>query len=175
MAPLTPAVLFCILSLGLAGRPPVPGSEVGAASDPGPERESHRHRPDYASVIESLKHEVPRLLAENQVPGASLVLVDDQAVVWAWGFGSTDRSGKRRITADTRFSLQSISKTYTATAFLIAADRGRFALDETLRGMAWGSTAGLITGPRSCSTGAAVTATRPASAGSRSTRSASSS
>ena len=62
-----------------------------------------------------------------------MALVDDQTVVWAGGFGFTDRSGKRRITSDTPFSLQSVSKTYTATAFSRAMEQGRFALDEPLK------------------------------------------
>jgi CubicO group peptidase (beta-lactamase class C family) len=72
-------------------------------------------------------------MAEHQVPGASISLVDDQTVVWGGGFGATDRSGKTPVTADTRFSLQSVSKTYTATAFVMAVDRGWFGLDEPLK------------------------------------------
>ena len=117
MAPVVSMVLFSIL----------------AASAPRPAGDSQPRQPDYTPVIEWLQREVPKLLVENQVPGASVALVDDQVVIWSGGFGFTDRSGKRRITSDTPFSLQSISKTYTATAFLRATDRGRFALDEPLK------------------------------------------
>ncbi len=87
----------------------------------------------YTPVIEWLQRDVPKLLAENHVPGASVALVDDQTVIWSGGFGFTDRSEKTGITADTRFSLQSVSKTYTATAFVRAMDLGRFTLDEPLK------------------------------------------
>ncbi len=126
-------VLFYILSLGLTDLPPTPSSETRAANGPGPSRETHPGQPDYTSVIEGLQRDLPKLMAENHVLGASVALVDDQAVIWAEGFGFTDRSRKRRITADTSFSLQSVSKTYTATAFLRAMDQGRFTLDEPLK------------------------------------------
>ena len=62
-----------------------------------------------------------------------MALVDDQSLIWAEGFGFTDRSQKLRITPDTPFSLQSVSKTYTATAFLRAMDQGSFTLDQPLK------------------------------------------
>ena len=133
MVPRVSTVLFCILSLGLTDLPPTPSSETRAANGPRPSRETRPGQPDYTSVIEGLQRDLPKLLAENHVPGASVALVDDQAVIWAEGFGFTDRSRKRRITADTPFSLQSVSKTYTATAFLRAMDQGRFTLDEPLK------------------------------------------
>src|SRR5262249_18640387 len=49
------------------------------------------------------------------------------------GFGFVSRSDKRRVTADTAFSLQSVTKSYTATAFLMAVGRQRFTLDDPLR------------------------------------------
>ena len=102
-----PTVLFWIASLSLTSLPATPVREARAASGPLLTRETRANQPDYASVIERLRRDMPKLLADNHVPGASVALVDDQAVIWAGGFGFTDRSGKRRITADTRFSLQS--------------------------------------------------------------------
>jgi CubicO group peptidase (beta-lactamase class C family) len=90
-------------------------------------------RPDYAAVVARLEREVPRLLEQNRVPGAAVALVDDRGLVWAGGFGFTDRSARRRVTADTLFSFQSVSKSYTATAFLMAVGRKRFTLDEPVR------------------------------------------
>ncbi|MGO9921496.1 MAG: serine hydrolase domain-containing protein [Isosphaeraceae bacterium] len=133
MMPLGPTVLVCMLSLGLTRLPPTRINGAIAANGSAPTRDTRPGQPDYTSVIARLECDLPRLIAENQVPGASMALVDDQTVIWAGGFGFTDRSGKRRITADTPFSIQSISKTYTATAFLRAMDQGRFTLDEPLR------------------------------------------
>jgi CubicO group peptidase (beta-lactamase class C family) len=89
-------------------------------------------RADYAAAVARLRRQVPELLKKNQVPGSAVALVDDQGLVWAGGFGFTDRSGKRPVTADTPFSLQSVTKSYTATAFLLVAGRKQFTLDEPL-------------------------------------------
>ena len=90
-------------------------------------------RTDYSQVIAKLQRDLPGLLEKNGVPGAAVALVDDQAVVWACGFGFTDRSVRRHVTADTLFSLQSVTKSYTATAFLMAVGQKKFTLDESLR------------------------------------------
>lgn len=104
--------------------------QTGGASNP----VGHgTYRVDFKTVVATLQKEVPPLLKDNHVPGVAVALVDDQAVAWAGGFGFTERSQKHPVTADTLFSLQSISKTYTATAFLLAVDRGLFTLDEPLR------------------------------------------
>src|SRR5262249_4941455 len=133
MIPLVPTVLCCALILGPTGLPPIPGRGTGAVDGSRPTKAAEPRPPDYTSVIAMLERDLPRLMAENQVPGAWAALIDDQAVIWVGGFGFTDRSEKRRITADTPFSLQSVSKTYTATAFVRAMDQGRFALDEPLK------------------------------------------
>jgi CubicO group peptidase (beta-lactamase class C family) len=90
-------------------------------------------RPDYSSVVAGLRRDVPKLLTENDVPGAAVALVDERGVIWSGGFGFTDRSGKRPVTADTLFSLQSVTKTYTATAFVMAVAKKQFSLDERVQ------------------------------------------
>ncbi len=102
---------------------------VNAISFPEPPEES-LHTVDYSDVVAQLRQDVPNLLNENKVPGVAIALIDDQNVVWAGGFGFTDGSEKRPVTADTSFSLQSVTKSYTATAFLIAVGRKTFTLDE---------------------------------------------
>jgi CubicO group peptidase (beta-lactamase class C family) len=87
-------------------------------------------RADYTTVVERLRRDAPSLLKENGVPGLGVALIDDQTVVWKGGVGFTDRSGKQPVTADTLFSLQSISKTYTATAFMMAVGRKQISLDD---------------------------------------------
>ena len=80
---------------------------------------------DYAAAVAALQREVPRVLAEKHVPGAAVALIDDQRAVFLSGFGFTDTSNTQPITGDTLFSLQSVSKTYTATAFLILRSEER--------------------------------------------------
>src|SRR5262249_47190479 len=88
---------------------------------------------DYSSIIDQLKKQLPQQMAESNVPGLSIALVDGETLVWAEGFGTTERNSQTKVTADTLFSLQSISKTYTATGFLIAVEKGLMKLDDPVK------------------------------------------
>jgi CubicO group peptidase (beta-lactamase class C family) len=95
-------------------------------------KEGPHPTPDYPKLIRDLRLYVPRKLAEGKVAGASVAIVDGETVVWAEGFGYSNAAHSQNLTADTIFSLQSISKTYTAVLFLEAVDRGWFKLDDPL-------------------------------------------
>jgi CubicO group peptidase (beta-lactamase class C family) len=88
---------------------------------------------DYSSVIARFKERLPGLMTQYKIPGMAMALVDGDKVVWAEGLGYTDRSHKVKVTDETLFSLQSISKTYTALGTLMSIDRGRLKLDDKLR------------------------------------------
>lgn len=88
---------------------------------------------DYPAIIAKLKDQIPLLIKQNNIPGLAIALVNGEKLVWAEGFGYTDLSNTGRVSADTVFSLQSISKTYTATGFMLAVDKGWLKLDEPLR------------------------------------------
>ena len=64
------------------------------------------------------------------VPGVSVAVVDEGAVVWARGFGTVERGKGTPITATTLFQAASISKPITATATLRLVERGKLSLDE---------------------------------------------
>jgi CubicO group peptidase (beta-lactamase class C family) len=87
--------------------------------------------PRLQRVIATYRGRIPELMKEQRVPGLALVLIFDGRVVWSEGFGIADDSG-RPITGDTPFSIQSISKTYTATAVMIGVAEGRLDLDEPI-------------------------------------------
>jgi CubicO group peptidase (beta-lactamase class C family) len=84
---------------------------------------------DYSSISAQLKEKLPEHMAQANVPGLAIALVDGNKLVWAEGVGYTDRTNQTKVTADTLFSLQSISKTYAATGFLIAVERGLIKLE----------------------------------------------
>lgn len=68
-------------------------------------------------------------MAKEHVPGLALALVDGDEVVWEQGFGRTDDHGGTPVTVDTIFSVQSMSKVFTATAVMQAVQAGRLDLD----------------------------------------------
>ena len=84
------------------------------------------------AVIDHYRREIPHLMEEQGIPGLAVAVVDDDGVVWSEGFGVADRHTSAPITPDTLFSLQSTSKTFTATASLLAVQDGLLDLDEPI-------------------------------------------
>jgi CubicO group peptidase (beta-lactamase class C family) len=68
-------------------------------------------------------------MVQEHIPGLALALVDGDRVVWQQGFGHTDDGSSRPVTVDTMFSVQSMSKLFTATAVMQAVQSGRLDLD----------------------------------------------
>jgi len=88
---------------------------------------------DYSCVIQNLQRLICEQLEKLEIPGLAIALVEGQNLVWAQGFGFTDRSKTHPVTVHTPFSLQSSGKSYTATTFLMAASKGLIHLDDPLR------------------------------------------
>jgi CubicO group peptidase (beta-lactamase class C family) len=86
-------------------------------------------RDGVAAVIASYQARIPTLMDRKHIPGLAVALVDGDRVVWQQGFGQTDRDGDTPVTVDTIFSVQSMSKVFTATAVMQAVQSGRLDLD----------------------------------------------
>lgn len=69
-----------------------------------------------AAVIASYQARIPALMEQEHIPGLALALVDGDHVAWQQGIGSTDSDGGTPVTVDTAFSVQSMSKLFTATS-----------------------------------------------------------
>lgn len=85
-----------------------------------------------SAVIEKYRQLIPQIMKEQNIPGLSLAVVDDQQVLWAEGFGVTDPVQNRPVTADTLFSIQSMSKNFTAVGVLMAAQDGLVNMDTPI-------------------------------------------
>jgi CubicO group peptidase (beta-lactamase class C family) len=96
---------------------------TAAVAAPGAQRDG------VAAVIASYQARIPMLMAQEHIPGLAVALVNGDRVVWQQGFGSTGRDGRTPVTVDTIFSVQSMSKVFTATAVLRAVQSGRLDLD----------------------------------------------
>ena len=68
---------------------------------------------------------------ELAVPGASVVVVDAEGIVYEEGFGTTDDAGTP-VTPKTPFHLASLSKELTAIAVMQQIEAGTLALDATV-------------------------------------------
>jgi CubicO group peptidase (beta-lactamase class C family) len=71
-------------------------------------------------------------MAEQGIPGLAVALVSKEKTLWVEGFGHLDGRSSAPVNADTIFSVQSISKLFTATAVVQAVAAGRLDLDEPI-------------------------------------------
>ena len=68
-------------------------------------------------------------MKEWKVPGASVAIVRDGAVVYMKGFGVRNVRTKQPVTADTLFDIGSCTKAFTAAAVAILVDEGKMQWD----------------------------------------------
>jgi CubicO group peptidase (beta-lactamase class C family) len=87
--------------------------------------------PAYREVFNQYGASIPRRMDEHKIPGLSIAVVDREGILWAAGFGRTGWN-KRRVTPETLFSIQSMSKTFTATAVMMAVQEGLVDLDTPI-------------------------------------------
>jgi CubicO group peptidase (beta-lactamase class C family) len=85
-----------------------------------------------ADVIAKFRQQIPLRMKEQNIPGLAIAVVDDQGILWEEGFGYTDWDRKTPITPNTLFSIQSMSKSLTATAAMFAAQDGLVDLDAPI-------------------------------------------
>lgn len=83
-------------------------------------------------VSEILREEVPKWFQEQNIPGAAVAVVDDTRILWKAVYGHTRREGGRPIDTETLFSIQSMSKSFTALGVLMAVQDGLLDLDTPI-------------------------------------------
>ena len=79
---------------------------------------------DVQPIIESARERVLEIKERDGMPGVAVALVSQGQPVWMETFGATREDGGRPIDAHTIFSIQSTSKTFTATAVMLAVQQG---------------------------------------------------
>ncbi len=88
--------------------------------------------PEMGQVIDAHRAAIVEKMRKNKIPGVAVALVDRERILWAVGFGYTDTDNKTFVTPETVFSIQSMSKTFTATAVLFAVQDGLLDLDAPI-------------------------------------------
>jgi len=88
--------------------------------------------PNYESTISRMTTYIQNDMAQNQVSGLSIALVDGQKVVWARGFGYADKEAGVLAGADTIYEIGSLSKTFAAMAVMRLVEEGLIELDQPL-------------------------------------------
>jgi len=82
-------------------------------------------------IADAIGHYVEGVLAELNVPGAAVVVVDKDGAVFAEGYGTADESG-RPATPETPFRIASLSKQLTGLAVMQLIESGDLALEVTV-------------------------------------------
>jgi len=87
----------------------------------------------YRDVVEEARSVARALLAEEKLPGLSLAVAVDGAIVWAEGFRWADVEHQIPVTPATRFRIGGVSQTLTAAAVGLLSQRGDLDLDAPVR------------------------------------------
>jgi CubicO group peptidase (beta-lactamase class C family) len=103
------------------------GARCGAqAAPPGPA--STPADADLAPRLAAIEKALEARRQEHHVPGAALVIVKDDRVIFMKGFGLRDVERKLPVTPETLFAIGSTSKAFTALAVLMSAEEGKLSL-----------------------------------------------
>jgi CubicO group peptidase (beta-lactamase class C family) len=103
------------------------------ACNTAPPKPVQQTRGDYTHTKEYISWLIKQEMADANVMGLSIALVDDKGIVWSQGFGYADKKANILATADTIYNTGSISKLFTATAAMQLAEQGKMDIDQPLQ------------------------------------------
>ena len=95
-------------------------------------RETHDPSSQNKQRLERFEKQVDDLRALLKIPGMSAVIIKDQKVLWAKGFGFADLENRIPATPDTLFHLASVTKTFAATLIMQLVEQRKLSLDEPM-------------------------------------------
>ncbi len=110
-------LIAAIAAVILAG--PLAAGTVAIKDDPG-----------VASSLELLERWVASQMEYRDQPGVSMGIVHGRDLIWAKGFGLSDRAAKKPATPRTVYRIASITKLFTSTALMQLRDAGKLRLDD---------------------------------------------
>ncbi len=86
---------------------------------------------DLQKGLQTIEEKVEKRRNELGIPGMSLVIVKDGAVIYSKGLGYKDFEKKIPVTTDTQFAIGSATKAFTALSVLMSVDEGKVNLDDS--------------------------------------------
>ena len=89
-------------------------------------------KPPAASDIPAFIERLDRLRVESRIPGLSVAVVRDQAIVFALGLGEADVGQRIAATAQTAYDIASVAKPLSAVVALRLAQEGKLDLDRPM-------------------------------------------
>jgi CubicO group peptidase (beta-lactamase class C family) len=83
--------------------------------------------------LDAIEKAIDQKRRELHIPGAALVVVKDDRIVYIKGLGYKDRENRRPVTPDTLFAIGSSTKAFTAMTALMSQDENKLSLDDPPR------------------------------------------
>src|SRR3984893_1159225 len=80
--------------------------------------------------LRSFEKRVDVLRSRLKIPALSVVVLENQKVLWIRGFGFADVENRIPATPDTVYSIASLTKTFGATLIMQLVEQGKLALAE---------------------------------------------
>ncbi len=120
-------ILLAVLVFSLAALLPSSAGGSPRRQAAAPARDSFA-----AQIVKELTASLPAWAKEKDVPGVAVAVVDDKEILWQGVYGFTSRAKDKPVTPRTLFSIQSMSKSFTALAVLIAVQDGFLDLDRPI-------------------------------------------
>lgn len=100
---------------------------------PAAQAQSRAANPLAGTTIDSVESLLLQKMTKEQIPGLSIALVVDGALVWSKGYGLADIENGVPATAATAYRTASIGKSMTAIAVMQLVERGRLDLDAPVQ------------------------------------------
>lgn len=88
------------------------------------------YSPRAFSQTVSIEAEIEAIIAKHQAVGAAVVVVKDGEAIYARSFGVKDIAGQTPLGLTDLYRIASISKSFTATAFMQLVDQGQLTLQD---------------------------------------------
>ena len=83
-----------------------------------------------ADLEQKLDEKISAAFKRSGVPSVSVAVVRDGKLIYAKAFGSADLAAGRAADVNTRYSVGSVSKQFTAAAILLLQEQGKLSLDD---------------------------------------------
>jgi len=83
--------------------------------------------------VKALDLTISAYMAQRPDDGAAIAIVNDKQIIWEKTYGCVDGKDSRPVDANTMFSIQSMSKSFTALAVLMAVQDGLADLDTPVK------------------------------------------
>src|SRR5688572_21345030 len=71
-------------------------------------------------------------MEEQRIPGLAMAVLRQRKAVKSQGYGHADLERKIRVTADTVFQLQSITKSFTAAAIMMLVEDNKISVEDPI-------------------------------------------